>query len=64
LAKTDRWPWGINGCASVIAAVLASVLAMHFGFTAVLALALGLYAAAAVVFGPGPRVDVASRTAY
>jgi spermidine synthase len=58
------WAWGINGCASVIAAVLASVLAMHFGFTAVLALALGLYTAAAVVFGPGPRVDVANRTAY
>jgi len=39
------WAWGINGCASVVAAVLASLLAMHVGFTAVLTLALGLYAA-------------------
>jgi spermidine synthase len=39
------WAWGINGCASVVAAVTASLLAMHVGFTAVLALALGLYTA-------------------
>jgi len=45
------WAWGINGCASVVAAVMASLLAMHVGFTAVLALALGLYAAAALLFG-------------
>ena len=44
------WAWGINGCASVVAAVLASLLAMEWGFTAVLALALGLYALAALVF--------------
>jgi spermidine synthase len=44
------WAWGINGCASVVAAVLASLVAMEMGFTAVLALALGLYAAAALVF--------------
>jgi hypothetical protein len=45
------WAWGINGCASVVAAVMASLLAIHFGFTAVLAIALGLYAAAALLFG-------------
>jgi hypothetical protein len=39
------WAWGINGCGSVVAAVMASLLAMHIGFTALLALALGLYAA-------------------
>jgi hypothetical protein len=39
------WAWAINGCASVVAAVLASLLAMHVGFTVVLTLALGLYAA-------------------
>jgi hypothetical protein len=39
------WAWGINGCASVVAAVLASLLAMHVGFTVVLTLALSLYAA-------------------
>ncbi|MEX0696317.1 MAG: hypothetical protein WD099_02125, partial [Dongiaceae bacterium] len=46
------WAWGVNGCASVIAAVLASLLAMHLGFTAVVALALALYAVAALVFTP------------
>ncbi len=46
------WAWGINGCASVVAAVLASLVAMEVGFAAVLALALGLYAAAALVFRP------------
>jgi spermidine synthase len=45
------WAWGINGCASVVAAVMASLLAMHIGFTAVLAIALGLYAAAALLSG-------------
>ena len=37
------WAWGINGCASVMAAVLATLLAVHFGFTAVVALALVFY---------------------
>ena len=40
------WAWGINGCASVISAVLATLLALHLGFTAVVALAVLLYAAA------------------
>ncbi|MDH3664667.1 MAG: hypothetical protein OEU92_32405, partial [Alphaproteobacteria bacterium] len=44
------WAWGINGCASVISAVLATLLAMSFGFSIVVLLAAGLYAAAAVVF--------------
>jgi spermidine synthase len=52
------WAWGINGCASVAAAVMASLLAMHFGFTTVLAIALGFYATAALVFGrAGARPD-------
>ena len=37
------WAWGVNGCASVISAVLASLLAIHFGFTQVIFAALGLY---------------------
>ena len=41
------WAWGINGFASVISAVLATLLAIHFGFTVVIALALLLYVAAA-----------------
>ncbi len=44
------WAWGINGCASVISAVLATLLAMSFGFSTVVLLAAGLYAGAAVVF--------------
>jgi hypothetical protein len=41
------WAWGINGFASVVSAVLATLLAIHFGFTAVIVLALLLYVAAA-----------------
>lgn len=37
------WAWGINGCASVVAAILATVLAMHFGFSAVVLIAVLLY---------------------
>ncbi len=44
------WAWGINGCASVVGAVLASILAMHIGFTLVVCIALGLYALAGVIF--------------
>ncbi len=44
------WAWGVNACASVVAAVLATVLAIHFGFVAVVALAVLLYAAAFVVW--------------
>jgi spermidine synthase len=47
------WAWGINGCASVVAAVTASLLAMHVGFTVVLALALGLYAATPFLLNRG-----------
>ena len=45
------WAWGINGCASVVAAVLASLLAMHIGFTTVLVLALALYTATPLLLG-------------
>jgi spermidine synthase len=43
------WAWGINGCASVLSAVLATLLAIHFGFAVVLVSALGLYALASLV---------------
>jgi len=42
------WAWGINGCASVISAVLATLLATSLGFTAVMLIALGLYGLAAL----------------
>ena len=44
------WAWGINGCASVVSAVMASLLAIQFGFTVVIILALLLYLAAALAF--------------
>jgi len=43
------WAWGINGFASVISAALATLLAIEFGFTAVLLLALVLYVGAAIL---------------
>ncbi|MDP6434070.1 MAG: hypothetical protein QF536_03780 [Arenicellales bacterium] len=46
------WAWAINGCASVVSAVLATMLAIQFGFTLVLILALSLYALSALTF-PG-----------
>lgn len=43
------WAWAVNGCASVVSAVLAVVLAMYFGFSAVILGAAALYVLAAVV---------------
>ncbi len=37
------WAWGINGCASVISAVLATILAIHYGFSMVIIMAVILY---------------------
>jgi len=37
------WAWGINGCASVVSAVLGTLLAIHQGFTVVVLTALALY---------------------
>lgn len=48
------WAWGINGCASVISASLATLLAIHVGFSSVIMLALVLYAGVVLVY-PGPR---------
>lgn len=44
------WAWGINGCASVIGAILAALIAMQFGFTMLVFLAVALYGAAAWCF--------------
>ena len=44
------WAWGVNGCFSVIAAVLATVLAISLGFDLVIIIALSLYILAAVSF--------------
>jgi len=41
------WAWGINGCASVLSAILAALLAMNIGFTCVMLIAIALYLLAA-----------------
>lgn len=43
------WAWGINGCASVISAILATLIAIDFGFVVVTILALVFYLLAFVV---------------
>ena len=50
------WAWGINACASVVSASLATFIALHIGFTPVLGCALVLYALAAA-FPPQATVD-------
>ncbi len=42
------WAWAINGCASVVSAVLATLLAVHIGFSGVVVAALLVYGLAAV----------------
>lgn len=50
LARTDAsaipWAWAINGSASVLSAMCATLIAVHFGFSAVVASAALLYAIA------------------
>ena len=48
VASLVPWAWGINGCASVISTVLATLLAMSIGFNLVIIIALSLYTLAAV----------------
>ncbi len=40
------WSWGVNGAASVVASILAALLALSFGFTVVLALGAACYVGA------------------
>ncbi|MCU0259222.1 MAG: hypothetical protein MUF56_09395 [Solirubrobacteraceae bacterium] len=44
------WAWGINGCASVVSAALATLLAVDLGFSVVLWIALALYALVPIAF--------------
>jgi hypothetical protein len=37
------WAWAVNGFASVVGAVLTTLLAMALGFSAVLVVGLGVY---------------------
>ncbi len=44
------WAWGVNGFASVVSAVLATLLAIEFGFSAVIVVALALYAVSTFLY--------------
>jgi hypothetical protein len=44
------WAWGVNGCASVVGAVMAALLAVHWGFNLLVGLAVALYLLAAWSF--------------
>jgi hypothetical protein len=51
------WAWAVNGCASVFAAVLAMTLAIQFGLSFVMFLALALYGIAAVSYPKAAAID-------
>jgi len=51
------WAWAINGCASVIGAVLANGLAVELGFSAVVVMAAALYLGAAAAFARMPQIS-------
>ncbi|MGR9086757.1 MAG: SAM-dependent methyltransferase [Gammaproteobacteria bacterium] len=53
------WAWGINGFASVISAMLATLIAIHWGFNAVIVTAAGLYMLAGVCLPSNDRQDQA-----
>jgi hypothetical protein len=40
------WAWAVNGCASVVAAIVAALVSLSFGFTTVLLAGAAAYAAA------------------
>ncbi|MCL4691429.1 MAG: SAM-dependent methyltransferase [Candidatus Hydrogenedentes bacterium] len=44
------WAWGINGCASVVGALSASLCAVHLGFRAVVLIAVAAYIVAAFAY--------------
>jgi hypothetical protein len=49
-ASLVPWAWGINGFASVVATLLATLLSIHFGHTLVVLTAVALYALASKQF--------------
>lgn len=48
-SKLIPWAWAVNGCASVIASVLAAILSLSYGFTTVLLIGAGAYAVALTI---------------
>lgn len=50
-AAAVPWAWGINGSISVVSTVLAAILAVQLGFSALLGIAAGVYLVAAIAQG-------------
>ncbi|MDZ7754773.1 MAG: spermidine synthase [Gammaproteobacteria bacterium] len=48
------WAWGINGCASVVSAIAATLLAMEIGFSGLVMLAAALYLPLPWIFRRSP----------
>ncbi len=48
------WAWGINGCGSVISSMMATLLAIHYGFSTVIVTAVVLYLGLVFCL-PGPK---------
>jgi spermidine synthase len=44
------WAWAVNGCASVISAILAVIIAMEFGFSGLITAAVLLYCFSVLLF--------------
>lgn len=59
-ASLIPWAWGINGCASVISPMIATLIAIHFGFTAVITAAVIFYFFAALTLRSISRSAVSS----
>ena len=57
------WAWGVNGCASVVAAIAALLLAIEIGLATTLLAALGLYALAAAAWRGAFVVPSSARNA-
>lgn len=53
------WAWAINGCASVIASVVAAILVLSFGFSLVMSLGTGFYILAAILILAAERRQAA-----
>ena len=62
VAALVPWAWGINGCASVLSAVLAILLAMSLRFNAVVVIAIALYVVAAATASLEPKGTSASES--
>lgn len=50
--RLTPWAWAINGCASVLSAILATMLAVSLGFSLVLVVAGGMYLAGLLAIIP------------